>query len=833
MGEVAGGRFVRVRLSLDEVELAEAAARLRATFARQHLDLVADVSSADVFVGVYGDRYGAMDARLGVSRLEHDYLAAGQRPRLVYVLPEGDREEHLQLLLSRIRADDQASYRRVSGPEELAELAADDIAMVLTEAFTRVATPAATEAVRAPRPGVRARIPAPWHRLVGRAQAVDEVCRLLAGPNRLLSVTGPGGIGKSRLAIEVAACAVGGYRDGAWFVDLAGCRDPALVAPMIAHALGVREAAGALPVASLKTYLASMNALILLDSFEPVLAAAPLVVDLLASAPDVRVLVTSRSVLRVRGEQEYSLPPLRVPEPGEVDPVASPALELFLERAAAANPTRTLSASEYEAAAEICRRLDGVPLALELAAARTRVLSPSALLGKLTEALDVLGSGPVDLPERQRALRTTLDWDHALLGEEEAVIFRRLAVFPRWFTLAAAEVAVGEDVDVMDGLDGLVGKSLVRSTDPHPVTNEPSFVMLQTVREYAHERLQESGEHEDVHRRHAQHLLDRLEAADSPADLEDWLDVLEHEHADLRVALDWTDRALEVDMLLRLACRLGVFWRVHCHFSEGRRWLDRALALSAGQRTSLRAQLLDNAGYLARARGEYDGADQQYRESLAIRQALADTAGIASSLRLVGNIAYDRGDLAGADEYWHESLAVLEGSGDDEARMRTLNNLGVLGHHRGEQREALELFEQAYAIAARLGLSEQRARAHMNMALALAVLGEDEQARDMARDAVALYADLDDTWDLVDSLDVLAGAVGRLGDSSLAAWLFGGAATLRAALDVRRPVFEVDEYERAIAEARDRGPETFDRAYAEGADASLSQIVARAMEVRP
>ncbi|HET8969706.1 MAG TPA: hypothetical protein VFN19_01500, partial [Candidatus Nanopelagicales bacterium] len=289
MGEIAG-RFVRVRLSVDEGELPEAAAALRAGFTELHLDLVEDVPSADVFVGVYGDRYGEIEAGLGVSRLEQEYLAAGNRPRLVYVLPGTDRDEHLDLLLSRVRADDLASYRRVSGPAELAELAVDDVAMVLTEAFTRAADPPPTVAPSVTGPQARARIPAPWHRLVGRAGDVDEVCRLLAGPTRLLSLTGPGGIGKSRLAIEVASRSAAHYRDGTWFVDLAGGRDPALVAPTIAHALGVREAAGALPVESLKSYLASMNALILLDSFEPVLAAAPLVVDLLAAAPEVRIL---------------------------------------------------------------------------------------------------------------------------------------------------------------------------------------------------------------------------------------------------------------------------------------------------------------------------------------------------------------------------------------------------------------------------------------------------------------------------------------------------------------------------------------------------------------
>ncbi len=658
------------------------------------------------------------------------------------------------------------------------------------------------------------------------------MCRLLtSSPTRLLTLTGPGGIGKSRLAIEVASRCADTFRHGAWFVDLAGLRDPALLAPTIAHALGIRESAGALPFQSLKSYLAPMQALVLLDSFENVTAAAPLVVDLLAAAPEVSFFVTSRSVLRVRGEQEYPLPPLEVPPPGSSDPHASSALELFLERAEAANPTRVLSAAERDAAAEICRRLDGVPLALELAAARTRLLPPTALLDKLEHALDVLGSGPVDLPERQRALRTTLDWDFALLNPDEQLVFRRLAVFPRHFTLSAAEQVVGAaDTDVFDGLDGLVGKSLVRAYDAH-LPGEPRFVMLQTVREYAHERLDDEGETEVVHARHAHHVLARVEEADrsSPAELEGWFAVLEEEHDDIRVALDWADRAGDVDVLVRLAAALGTFWRSHCHFSEGRRWLDRALALSTGQRTPIRAELLNAAGYISRARASYDTADAQYREALAIREELGDPAKVSASLRFVGNVAYERGDLDGADYWWRRSLASLDGTEEDERLMSVLNNLGVLAHHRGDQAEAIRLYDQTFALGRRLGSRELQARAQMNKAQALAVLGDLDLAQALARTAVVIYADLDDTWDLVDAIDVLAGAVGRAGHTELSGWLYGGGANLRAALDVRRPLSEDEDYRLGLTASRAVAPDVFEAAFAAGGTASLRQIVDRAV----
>ena len=832
-----GRRRVRVHLCIDAAELPDEAAAATAALAAMRLDVDTDdaesASGADVFVGVYGDRYGPIDPEHGVSDRERHYLVAGTRPRLVYVLPgAGSRDKHLGLLLSRIQADDLVSYRRVGGPQELADLVVDDLAMVLTEAFTADAGPTTErpDATGSARPGPRARIPAPWHRLVGRQRESAEICALLQDV-RLLTLTGPGGIGKSRLAIEVATRSADVYADGAWYVDLAGLRDPALVAPTIAHALGVRESAGALPVQSLKSYLTAMQALLLLDSFETVTDAAPLLVDLVSCAPFVSILVTSRSVLRLRGEQAYPLPPLEVPAPGTADPTSSAALELFLERAQAANPTRVLTDGERAAAAEICRRLDGVPLSLELAAARTRLLPPSALLGKLENALDALGSGPIDLPERQRALRTTLDWDHALLSDCEQIVLRRLSVFPRHFTLEAAEHVVGDPgLDVFDALDGLVGKSLVRPFEAE-LPGEPRFVQLQTVREYAHERLDAAGESDSTHRRHAAHVLARVELADGSAtsELEAWLSVLEREHDDIRVALDWADQARDVDTLVRMAAGLGTFWRSHCHFSEGRRWLDRALALTSGQRSPVRAELLRASGHISRARGDLATAEAQYREALAIREELGEDARVAQSLRLMGTIAYERGDLDGAEDWWRRGLDLLSGPDDDAELMGLLNNLGVVAHQRGDEDEAIRLYDASYEIGHRLGSLDMQARAQMNKASALAAQGDFDQARTMAAASVVSYASLDDTWDLVDAIDVLAGAVGRgAADAALSGWLFGAATGLRTALGVRRMPVEEDEYELGFGQSRVTDAASFDAAYAEGAAASVDQIVVRA-----
>lgn len=846
---------LRVQVSIDPFELPAELVAVRAALGPLHVDVQpGDPASSDVFVGVYGDAYGTIDRSTGLSRLEEEYLGAGARPRLIYVREDtGAREPHLSVLLARIQADDLTSYRRFSDAAELGALLGDDLAVLLTEAFAEsLEQPAGIRALPAQRTPTevaptpsgrrppRSRIPAPWHRIVGRERELADLQTMLRSGLRLVTLTGPGGIGKSRLSLEVARLVEGEYPDGVWFVDLAGIRDPALLAPTIAHALGVRESAGVSPVHSLKSYLSTMRALLLLDCFETVAAGAPLVVDLLAAAPGVQAIVTSRSVLRVRGEQEYPLAPLALPSAdgahGDGADVDGAALELFLERVVAANPSLRLDAVQRAASAEICRRLEGVPLSLELAAARTRVLPPSVLLGRLTRALDELTSGPVDLPERHRTLRTTIDWDHDLLGIEEQVLFRRLSVFPRRFGMDAAGAVIGDTgVDVMESLDAMVGKSLLRAVEPRP-SGEPRFMMLEAVREYAAERLAESGEADDVARRHAQWYLEVAEraAGAGPAEEGAAMVALEDEHDDLRVALSWAERTTEVDVLVRLAAALGPFWGAHCHFSEGRRWLDRALGLTAGHRTRTRVALLESSGVLARARGDHDAAEQLYGEALEILRGLGDApVGVAHALRYLGNVAFDRGDLARAQQLWHESLAGLDAAGEPAERMSVVNNLGVVAHLEGDQQAAIGHYEEALAIAVRTGATEAAARYQMNLGLATSAAGDHARGAALCREGIRAFAALQDTWDLVDALESLAMVLAAAGTLDRAAWLFGGSAGLRAALDVPRPAAEEAAYVASRTRLRDADPQRFDAAEREGSRAGLREIVDVALATGP
>ena len=393
--------------------------------------------------------------------------------------------------------------------------------MVLTEAFTADAGPTHGATLRpatgcGARPGPRARSPRRGTASSAGSASPARSARCSADV-RLLTLTGPGGIGKSRLAIEVATRSADVYADGAWYVDLAGLRDPALWRRRSRTPSGSARAPGALPVQSLKSYLTAMQALLLLDSFETVTDAAPLLVDLV-SLRTVRVDPRHKPQRAPAARRAgISVAAAGGAGPRYRRPHEQRGTGAVPGAGAGREPHPRLTDGERGAAAEICRRLDGVPLSLELAAARTRLLPPSALLGKLENALDALGSGPVDLPERQRALRTTLDWDHALLSDCEQIVLRRLSVFPRHFTLEAAEHVVGDPgLDVFDALDGLVGKSLVRPFEAE-LPGEPRFVQLQTVREYAHERLDAAGESDSTHRRHAAHVLARVELADGSA----------------------------------------------------------------------------------------------------------------------------------------------------------------------------------------------------------------------------------------------------------------------------------------------------------------------------
>jgi predicted ATPase len=430
--------------------------------------------------------------------------------------------------------------------------------------------------------------------LVGREREVREVCeRLRQEDMRLLTLTGPGGTGKTRLALQAAADLLDAYRDGVFFVSLATVTDPDLFFKEIAGALDLRES-GDVPLKDLlKEYVGRRDLLLVLDNFEQLLSAVPLVGELLSAAPRLKVLAASRIPLGIYGEHEYAVPPLAVPDPerlpGLEDLSQYEAVRLFIERAEAAKAGFEITSENASAVAEICARLDGLPLAIELAAARVKLLPPRAMLGRLGRRLKLLTGGARDLPERQRTLRGAIEWSHTLLDEGEKTLFYRMAVFSGGRTLEAVEAvcdAQGDlPIDALEGVSSLLDKSLLRQEEGP--NGEPRFIMLETIHEYARERLQESGEAEEIGRAHAGYFLALAEEAElelTGSDQAEWLERLEVEHDNMRTALRWSLEGEDPGLGLGLASALAHFWLVRGFWSEGRGWLEEVLAGNAGTR---------------------------------------------------------------------------------------------------------------------------------------------------------------------------------------------------------------------------------------------------------
>ncbi|MBI3970835.1 MAG: adenylate/guanylate cyclase domain-containing protein [Chloroflexi bacterium] len=599
--------------------------------------------------------------------------------------------------------------------------------------------------------------------LIGRQQELAEVrTRLLERGTRLLTLTGPGGTGKTRLSLQVAAEAIDDFTHGVYFVPLAAIRDPDLVAPAIAQALALREEAGRPMAETVRAFLADRHLLLVLDNLEQVLNAAPLVGDLLVACPHLHMLTTSRSVLGVYGEQELAIPPLPVPPPSGVPLLerlaACDSVRLFVERAMDARGDFALTSENTPAVAEICRRLDGLPLTIELAAARVKVLSPQAMLPLLDRRLDLLTTGARNRPPRQQTLRSLIDWSYDLLDADEQALFRRLGVFAGGCTLEAADAVCsvpsptsnaqrprfqapsGEAADigpgtrnwglnVLDGITSLVEKSLLRQEDG--ANGAARFVMLETIREYALERLDTSGgpgEAEAVRRAHAECYLSLAEAALPAlygAEQDTWLERLEDEHDNLRAALRYWEAQRLVGRALRLAGSLAAFWRSHGHVQEGRAHLERLTQIAGPDvSTPAHAQALNAAGTLAGTQGDDAAALVHFERSLAIWRALGNRRRAAGLALNIGYLALRRGDLPAARRWFEGSLATARELDNRQGVANSLHNLAYLALVEGEYLHAGALAEECLRLQRELGNTKGIAGALGNLAAAATELGD-------------------------------------------------------------------------------------------------------------
>ncbi|HYL82431.1 MAG TPA: tetratricopeptide repeat protein, partial [Candidatus Acidoferrum sp.] len=603
--------------------------------------------------------------------------------------------------------------------------------------------------------GVPNNLPAQPNELIGRDEAVEAVRQLLLrGPLRAVTLTGPGGTGKTRLGLQVAAGLTDEFPDGVYFVPLAVISDPRLLPSSIAAALGVREIPARPVLESLQEDIRGKRLLLLLDNFEQIVAAAPVVAALLAASPGLRVLDTSRVVLHLSGEHEYQVPPLPLPEPrgfpdtGSLE--RSPAVALFVQRARAVRSEFMLTSGNAEAVARICARLDGLPLAIELAAARIKLLSPQALLDRLGGRLDLLRGGARDLPARHQTLRQAIAWSYDLLAEEEKAFFTRISVFTGGCTLEAVERVCDADggpgMDPLDAVAALVDKSLLRrGEDP---AGEPRFVMLEIIREYGLECLKAAGDWDAARRAHVSYFLRLAEQAEpeltGPRQPQ-WLDRLEREHDNLRAALTWAEELGECGIGLRLGAALWRFWIVRGHMREGHERLVRLLAMpGAGARIMARARALHGVGTIIHEISDYAEARPFLEESLSIWRELGNKEGTATALHSLGWLAFQVGDFERARSLSEEALLLNRELGEKRGAAVALFDLGIVALHKSEYPLALSLLEESMAL--RRAVGDRRGCAYVQVTLSWIEQerGSHERAVRILEEALAVLRDLDD-----------------------------------------------------------------------------------------
>jgi predicted ATPase/transcriptional regulator with XRE-family HTH domain/uncharacterized protein HemY len=627
--------------------------------------------------------------------------------------------------------------------------------------------------------------------LIGREREVADVAALLGAPGvRLVTLTGPGGTGKTRLSLAVAAALVEDFAGGVAFVPLAVLTDPELVLPAIVAALGVKVGAGESPTEAVRVALRDRLLLLVLDNVEQVVAAAPDVAELLALCPGITLLVTSRAALHVRGEHEFAVPPMRLPDPHHLPPLEAlgeyEAIRLFVDRAQAIKPDFRLTEANARTVAGICDRLDGLPLAIELAAARIRTLTPAALLARLAKSLTMLTGGARDLPARQQTLRDTIRWSYDLLTHDERMLFRRLAVFVNGCTLEAIEAVCDSEgnftIDLLDSLESLISQSLVRRGEGRD--GEARYTMLQTIRAFCIEQLDARGETESLRERHAAYFLAVAEEGGGEIELHGarqdvWLDRLEEEHDNLRAALDWSLLRRPGEMPLRFASALGPFWQHHGYYNEGLRRLEACLAAGQGAPDALRADVLNHLGAILTRQSEFERARPHLESGLVIGRTLGDQAKIARALKSLGLLAQYQGDYATARTYDNEALTIYQALGNRNGIGGTLNNLGIIAFREADYAQARDLYEQSLAQHRMQGDQSRVANAFNNLALIAHLLGDYPSARRLHEEGLAILRHSGEKPTIAMSLTNLGFVCADAGDAGAEEMLREGLALYR------------------------------------------------------
>jgi predicted ATPase len=790
------------------------------------------LAQSDVFIGLYWQRYGQPAPGMQVSGLEEEFDLSGGLPRLLYVkAPAAGRDPRLGDLLARIQDDASASYRHFRTPAELGRLVRDDLAVLLSERFAAAAGQAAAAVpspagARGPRP-----LPVSTTSLLGRERAVEEVAGLLERPEvRLVTLTGPGGVGKTRLAVAVGERLRDRFGAGTAFVPLDAVTDPGQVLAAIGRAAGADLAGAGAPVEALAETFGDGAWLLVLDNLEQVVQAAPDLGELLARCPGVAILATSRTVLGLRAEREYPVPPLALPaDPGTAsvaEVAASPAVALFVDRARAVRPGFALTEGNAAAVAEICRRLEGVPLAIELAAARTRLLDPPALLDRLTASLDALGTGAVDLPERQRTLRATVEWSVGLLEDDERSLLEVTAVFTDGWTIpAAAQVADLDENRTLELSEALARHSLVAidSTELGPRSR-----MLATVRAFVAEQLAARPDADQIGRRHAGYYQALAEQADRPlrSSESEWLERLQAEAGNLAAGVRWY-LAHDPGPLPHLFRVLWLFWTQEDLEREAWPWAEQLLPGFGTLDPQARAELAWAAAVLAAAVG--DDAD-----ALATRQRLAPLLpGISDPfLHAVARLAMAwtlpvAGDYEGALREAAASLEELRGQDEPVFTGMAAYTAGSLEVALGRYDDALRHLREARDLAERAGGDWVAAGSRVQLGILAVLRGSLDEARPLLEEALDLSLAARSTPFVTLCLAAYAWLAFADGDPYRAALLEGAAEGLRRRVGLRAwPHLRRVEAD-LVAQVRQRlGAARFDQAFSAGSGLTQQQAVA-------
>ncbi|HSB90311.1 MAG TPA: tetratricopeptide repeat protein [Anaerolineales bacterium] len=692
-------------------------------------------------------------------------------------------------------------------------------------------------------PGPKPNLPAPLTSFVGRERELEEVRALLAR-TRLLTLTGIGGVGKSRLALALATSSPSIFPDGIWWVDLAPLADASLLPQAVASAIGLREQSTRPIAQALADTVRSKRALLVLDNCEHLVSdCAALVAELLRASSEVRFLTTSTEPIGVPGEVVWQVPPLTLPPPtvmgevpleGEVE--ASASVRLFADRAAAALPTFRLTKGNLPSVVRLCRALDGIPLALELAAARLKMLSVEQLVARLDDRFRLLtGGSRVALP-RHRTLRAVLDWSYGLLSEPERALFRRLSLFAGGFTLESAEaVCVGEPLasgQILELLSELVDKSLVTVSRSDPA--RVRYGWLETVGHYAREKLIESGEADQVQGAYVGLYLEMVERSGERLlrgpDQEEMFWAIDQEVANLRSAMSYAEGAGDHAALARLTSPLWPFWWTHGYVAEGRRWLESVLPHREKLPEDLQANVLQAIGRLMALQGDYDRAQAILEDNLEVCRRLGDRPRIADALSSLGVVASNQQDYARADNLWSEALEVYEAQADRWGMARASNNLGDLAVYRGDYALAIERLKRSVDLFRELRSTLGESISLINLGRAALLLGKPRRADGFFRQSLNLKVALADKEGIAWNLEGLAGVAGAEGRADRAARLFGAADSLRKAIGIPLPAPDLPLYGRTVEQARQSAdPGLWEEAWKQGTAMDADQALTYAL----